>query len=205
MPRRRSRGMAMSKITETMYRTGQSSSKGLRTGEPGCLVRKPGARCTNGPAGSRVAATAASAPGDAVPVLAGAPVEIAPTGQAVWMRGASLTMLHQPDSAHPSATLGRGDHRRRQDDRRQDGCHLRPVHGRGPVAVRAGRAGANNRPDYSTAARSIRSRPLTTTIALLQLTSGSTGSRRPYESRTATSCPTPRRSLSAQTSTSITT
>ena len=34
--------------------------------------------------------------GDAVAVLAGAPVEIAPTAQAIWMRGASLTMLHQP-------------------------------------------------------------------------------------------------------------
>jgi len=34
--------------------------------------------------------------GDAVGVLAGAPVEIAPTGQGLWMRGASLTMLHQP-------------------------------------------------------------------------------------------------------------
>jgi fatty-acyl-CoA synthase len=34
--------------------------------------------------------------GDAVAVLAGAPVEIAPTAQGVWMRGASLTMLHQP-------------------------------------------------------------------------------------------------------------
>ncbi len=34
--------------------------------------------------------------GDAVGVLAGAPVEIAPTAQALWMRGASLTMLHQP-------------------------------------------------------------------------------------------------------------
>ena len=31
-----------------------------------------------------------------VGVLAGAPVEIAPTAQALWMRGASLTMLHQP-------------------------------------------------------------------------------------------------------------
>lgn len=29
-------------------------------------------------------------------MLAGAPVEIAPTAQALWMRGASLTMLHQP-------------------------------------------------------------------------------------------------------------
>ena len=33
---------------------------------------------------------------DAVGVLAGAPVEIAPTAQGLWMRGASLTMLHQP-------------------------------------------------------------------------------------------------------------
>jgi fatty-acyl-CoA synthase len=29
-------------------------------------------------------------------VLAGAPVEIAPTAQGIWVRGASLTMLHQP-------------------------------------------------------------------------------------------------------------
>ena len=34
--------------------------------------------------------------GDAVAVLAGAPIEIAPTAQGIWMRGASLTMLHQP-------------------------------------------------------------------------------------------------------------
>ncbi|MGB6512875.1 MAG: fatty acyl-AMP ligase, partial [Mycobacterium sp.] len=32
----------------------------------------------------------------AVAVLAGAPVEIAPTAQGIWMRGGSLTMLHQP-------------------------------------------------------------------------------------------------------------
>jgi len=34
--------------------------------------------------------------GDAVGVLAGFPVEIAPTAQGLWMRGASMTMLHQP-------------------------------------------------------------------------------------------------------------
>jgi fatty-acyl-CoA synthase len=34
--------------------------------------------------------------GDRVGVLAGAPVEVAPTAQGLWMRGASLTMLHQP-------------------------------------------------------------------------------------------------------------
>ena len=41
-------------------------------------------------------AAAGIGPGDAVAVLAGAPVEIAPTAQGIWMRGASLTMLHQP-------------------------------------------------------------------------------------------------------------
>ncbi|MCK5756231.1 MAG: fatty acyl-AMP ligase, partial [Mycobacterium sp.] len=41
-------------------------------------------------------AAAAVGHGDAVAVLAGAPVEIAPTAQGIWMRGASLTMVHQP-------------------------------------------------------------------------------------------------------------
>lgn len=36
------------------------------------------------------------APGDAVAVLAGAPGEIAPLVQGIWMCGASMTMLHQP-------------------------------------------------------------------------------------------------------------
>ena len=38
----------------------------------------------------------ASGTGDAVAMLAGAPVEIAPAAQGVWMRGASVTMVHQP-------------------------------------------------------------------------------------------------------------
>ena len=36
--------------------------------------------------------------GDPVGVLAGAPVEVAPVAQGLWMCGASLTMLHQPTS-----------------------------------------------------------------------------------------------------------
>jgi fatty-acyl-CoA synthase len=35
-------------------------------------------------------------PADRVGVLAGSPAEIAPTAQGVWLRGAALTMLHQP-------------------------------------------------------------------------------------------------------------
>ena len=58
---------------------------------------RPGARSTSGP--GRIAGGLAAAGvghGDAVGVLAGFPVEIAPTAQGLWMRGASLTMLHQP-------------------------------------------------------------------------------------------------------------
>jgi fatty-acyl-CoA synthase len=80
-----------------MYGTAQSSSKGLVTGEPNCPVRHPWGEVHE--RARRIAgglATAGVGRGDAVPVLAGAPAEIAPAGQAVWMRGASLTMLHQP-------------------------------------------------------------------------------------------------------------
>jgi fatty-acyl-CoA synthase len=89
--------MAVSKFTETMYATAGSSSKGLVTGEPTCPVRHSWGEVHE--RARRIAgglATAGIGPGDAVPVLAGAPVEIAPVGQGVWMRGASLTMLHQP-------------------------------------------------------------------------------------------------------------
>lgn len=87
----------MSEFTETMYGTAQSSAKGLVTGEPKNPVRHTWGEVHE--RARRIAGGLAAAGvghGDAVPVLAGAPVEIAPTGQGVWMRGASLTMLHQP-------------------------------------------------------------------------------------------------------------
>jgi len=89
--------MVLSKFTETMYANAQSSSKGMVTGEPNCPVRRTwgevherARRVAGGLAGSGVGH------GDTVAVLAGAPVEIAPTAQGIWMRGACLTMLHQP-------------------------------------------------------------------------------------------------------------
>ncbi len=97
--------MALSKFTETMYGTAPSSSKGLVTGEPDCPVRHTWSEVHE--RARRIAgglATAGVGPGDAVPVLAGAPAEIAPAGQGIWMRGASLTMLHQPT---PRTDLGR--------------------------------------------------------------------------------------------------
>jgi fatty-acyl-CoA synthase len=95
----------LSKFTETMYDTAQSSSNGLITGEPDCPIRHTWGEVHE--RARRVAGGLAAAGvdrGDAVPVLAGSPAEIAPAAQGIWMRGASLTMLHQPT---PRTDLGR--------------------------------------------------------------------------------------------------
>ncbi|KUI09953.1 long-chain fatty acid--CoA ligase [Mycolicibacterium acapulense] len=87
----------MSQFTETMYRNARWSTRGMVTGEPVAPVRHTWAEVNE--RASRVSGGLAAAGighGDAIAVLAGAPVEIAPTAQGAWMRGASLTMLHQP-------------------------------------------------------------------------------------------------------------
>lgn len=87
----------MSRFTEKMFRNARASTKGMVTGEPHTPVRH-----TWGEVHQRALqvagglAAAGVGHGDAVGVLAGAPVEIAPTAQGLWARGASLTMLHQP-------------------------------------------------------------------------------------------------------------
>src|ERR1700761_8787940 len=80
-----------------MFRNARQSSRGMVTGEPHepvphtwREVHERARRIAGGLAAAGVGH------GDAVGVLAGFPVEIAPTAQALWMRGASLTMLHQP-------------------------------------------------------------------------------------------------------------
>jgi len=87
----------VSTFTETMFANAQWSLKGMVTGEPDAPVRHTWAEVHE--RARRVAGGLAAAGvghGDAVAVLAGAPAEIAPTAQGIWMRGASLTMLHQP-------------------------------------------------------------------------------------------------------------
>ncbi|MDT5249538.1 MAG: fatty-acyl-CoA synthase [Mycobacterium sp.] len=87
----------MSRFCDVMYANAGTSTRGLVTGEPHEPIRHTWAEVHQ--RARRVAGGLAAAGvghGDAVAVLAGAPVEIAPTAQAVWMRGASLTMLHQP-------------------------------------------------------------------------------------------------------------
>jgi fatty-acyl-CoA synthase len=87
----------VSRFTENMFRNAHESTKGLVTGEPHQPVRHTWLEVHQ--RARRVAGGLAAVGvghGDTVGVLAGAPVEIAPTAQGLWMRGASLTMLHQP-------------------------------------------------------------------------------------------------------------
>jgi fatty-acyl-CoA synthase len=87
----------MSRFTEGMYRNAASSPHGIVTGEPHAPIRHAWSdvheRARHIAGGLAVEGIGH---GDAVGVLAGSPVEIAPTAQGLWMRGASLTMLHQP-------------------------------------------------------------------------------------------------------------
>ncbi|UGT64379.1 fatty acyl-AMP ligase [Nocardia asteroides] len=87
----------MSRFTEEMYTTGAASPRGLVTGEPNEPRRQTWGEI-HGQARRMAGGLAAAGigHGDAVGVLAGMPVDIAPACQAVWMRGASITMLHQP-------------------------------------------------------------------------------------------------------------
>jgi fatty-acyl-CoA synthase len=87
----------MSTFTEMMLINARWSLKGMVTGEPAAPIRQTWVEVhqrARHVAGGLAAAGVGH--GDAVAVLAGAPVEIAPAAQAIWMRGASLTMLHQP-------------------------------------------------------------------------------------------------------------
>jgi fatty-acyl-CoA synthase len=87
----------VSRFTDKMFHSAMTSSKGMVTGEPHEPVRHTWREVHE--RARRIAGGLAAADiglGDAIGVLAGAPVEIAPTAQGLWMRGASLTMLHQP-------------------------------------------------------------------------------------------------------------
>ena len=87
----------MSRFTEKMFHNARTATTGMVTGEPHEPVRHTWGEVHE--RARRIAGGLAAAgigPGDAIGVLAGFPVEIAPTAQGLWMRGASLTMLHQP-------------------------------------------------------------------------------------------------------------
>ncbi|WP_410669518.1 fatty acyl-AMP ligase [Amycolatopsis sp. cmx-4-68] len=89
----------MSRFVDTLVATAtkRGQQRGMVTGEPKEPVRRTWAEVHEEArriAGGLVAG--GFEPGTAVGVLAAAPVLIAPTVQAVWLAGGSVTMLHQP-------------------------------------------------------------------------------------------------------------
>lgn len=91
------REAAVSRFIEAMLSSAATSARSLITGEPDAPLR-----CGWGEIHQRARQVAGGLAvfgvraGDRVGVLAGDPGEIAPTAQGVWLRGACLTMLHQP-------------------------------------------------------------------------------------------------------------
>jgi fatty-acyl-CoA synthase len=89
----------MSRFVDTLVAsaTGRGQQRGMVTGEPKEPVRRTWAEVHE--QAKRVAGGLVNdglTPGSAVAVLASAPALIAPTVQAVWLAGGSVTMLHQP-------------------------------------------------------------------------------------------------------------
>jgi len=86
----------MSAFTDAL-RSAAASDAGMVTGEPHEPIRTSwGQVHAAAIIGARRLTENGIGPGDAVAVLAAAPVEVAPVAQAVWLAGGSVTMLHQP-------------------------------------------------------------------------------------------------------------
>jgi fatty-acyl-CoA synthase len=87
----------VSTFTDQMYGNAATSGRGLVTGPLDAPVRRSWGEVHHQARHMAGAlANAGVGPGSAVAVLAGDPADVAPLAQAVWMRGASLTMLQQP-------------------------------------------------------------------------------------------------------------
>ena len=87
----------MSSFTDQMYANAATSPRGMITGTFEDPVRRSWGEVHD--EARRMAGALSDmgvVPGTSVAVLAGDPADVAPLAQAVWMRGASLTMLAQP-------------------------------------------------------------------------------------------------------------
>ena len=84
----------MSRFLAMLLDSAARSARGMTTGEPKAPFRRTWPEVHE--RARRMAGGLDLAPGAAVGVLAGEPADIAPIAQAVWLRGGSVTMLHQP-------------------------------------------------------------------------------------------------------------
>jgi fatty-acyl-CoA synthase len=87
----------VSRFVDGVIATADRVRTGMVTGEPGEPFRRTWTELHQ--LSRRIAGRLTEAglkPGQAVAVLAGAPAQIAPVAQGVWLAGGSMTMLHQP-------------------------------------------------------------------------------------------------------------
>jgi fatty-acyl-CoA synthase len=90
-------GGPVSRFVDGVIANAAKARTGMVTGEPDAAARRTWTelhRLARRIAGGLVAA--GLRPGQAVAVLAGTPAQIAPVAQAIWLAGGSMTMLHQP-------------------------------------------------------------------------------------------------------------
>jgi fatty-acyl-CoA synthase len=87
----------VSRFVDGVIATAGKTRTGMVTGEPDEPLRRTWTElhALARRAAGRLAGSGLE-PGQAVAVLAGAPVQIAPVAQAIWLAGGSMTMLHQP-------------------------------------------------------------------------------------------------------------
>lgn len=87
----------MSAFTDAISAAARNTNAGLTTGEPGGPVRRSWAEVSELAARMAGGLAAAGLPARSrVAILAGDPGDIAPLIQAVWLRAGAATMLHQP-------------------------------------------------------------------------------------------------------------
>jgi fatty-acyl-CoA synthase len=86
----------VSRFLDTLVTSARQSTRGLTTGEPEQPRRRTWGELHAEALRIAGALREDVSPGDAVAILAGDPGVIAPTVQAVWLAGGSVTMLHQP-------------------------------------------------------------------------------------------------------------
>lgn len=172
----------MSRFVDTVLATAARSRRGMVTGEPHRPVSRSWREVHEQARGLAAGLVREGLrPGQAVAVLAGQPAEVAPAVQAVWLAGGSVTMLHQP-TPRTDLTVWRDDTLRalRMIDARLVlvGDPFAPV-----TPVLDGYGIAHRMiPDLYGDGEAAESAPIVDTgedsVALLQLTSGSTADPR---------------------------
>ncbi len=165
----------MSSFTDQMYANAATSPRGMVTGTFEDPVRRSWGEVHD--EARRMAGALSDmgvVPGTSVAVLAGDPADVAPLAQAVWMRGASLTMLAQPTPRADLVTWLADTHRAARTIRAAltivgspfaDAAEPLRTAGQDVVMVETLRTGPAIEPLH----------PDESAVAMYQLTSGSTG------------------------------